>query len=472
MANNVEYILSLKDLFTGNLKRALAGTDQLDAKMNKLQSTASSVGGALGKAFAVLGAGIFAKSIFDTGKQFELYEVGLKTFLKSNEEAARVFGNIKNDAAKTPFEVDALFKGNLALISAGESADVARTNVLGLANAISATGGGNDELQRMVSNLQQIKNTGIATSADIRQFGYAGINIYGALAAATGKSKDEVKNMKVSYELLTFALNKAAGAGGIFEGAMANAMNTVEGKFSNLKDTITFLKDKIFRDFKNSIIIGLDSISNGIEFVSDLFTFLKNNINLLKGVFQPLTDVVIYLWDTLIGVFKSFNIGEMFLTWANAIGGLLYVLKPFAIVLIDVLGFALKAVVGIANGIALIVKGVANIFGYTDKKFDGKKADNGVSNGSTQFGGFNGAMGSTSGYTAKGKKGDGLGSSVSSVSGSRPTSIVINISKLVETQNFDGSATANIKSIAPKVKEEMIKVFMMMMNDSQQLTTV
>ena len=477
MAENVEYILSLKDLFSSKIKGAIADTDKLDASVNKANRSAGGLGSAFGglkTAIGALGLGLIAKDIFTVGSSFERYEMGLKTFLKTGEEASRVFNNIKKDAATTPFEVDALFKGNTALISAGESADIARRNVLGLANAISATGGGNDELQRMVINLQQIKNTGKATQADLKQFGYAGINIYGALAAATGKSTEEVKGMEVSYEALTFALNKAAEKGGIFEGAMANAMNTTSGKFSNLKDTITFLEDKIFRSFKGTINSTMDGISGMIGAVSSGIDFLKENVESVKGVFQPLIDIIVYGWDTMKSVFQSFNLGEMFNIWANALGGLFYMLKPFAIVFIDVMSVVYKIVIGIANGIANIVLGIAKIFGYSEKKFNIGNSTDSTSTLTKAIGGSSlPGLGSMPNLLEKGsKKGHSLNSNVDAVSGSKPTSIVINIGKLVETQNFDGSATANIKGIAPKVKEEMIKVFLQMMNDSQQLITV
>lgn len=54
-------------------------------------------------------------------------------------------------------------------------------------------GGGSDELGRMAQNLQQIKNAGKATAADIKQFAYAGIDVYGILADYTGKSTAEVQ---------------------------------------------------------------------------------------------------------------------------------------------------------------------------------------------------------------------------------------------------------------------------------------
>lgn len=475
MANNVEYILSLKDLFTSKMQTAVGETDKLDKAMGNVNSSGGKLGGTFSNlkgVIATLGLGLFAKDVFEVGSSFESYQMGLKTFLKTNEAAAEAFAGIKEDAKKTPFEVEGLFKGNMALISAGESAKVARENVLGLANAIAATGGGDDELQRMVFNLQQIKNTGIATGADIKQFGYAGINIYGALAASTGKTTEQVKEMKFTYEEVTKALNMAGKEGGIFEGAMANAMNTTKGKFSNLKDSITLLEEKIFNSFKGTINSSMDGISGLIEGVSLGIDYLKGNIVSLQGIFQPLIDVVVYTWDMIKGVFASFNLESMFNTWANALGAVFYVLKPFAIVLIDTLGFALKVVIGLVNGVAELVLGIGKLFGYQEKKL-GIKLDNKDELGQskamqTALGANINTANSTS---AKASGSTGLESRASQVSGSKPTSIVINVGKLVETQNFHG-AIENMKNLAPNVRDEMIKIFLSMLNDSQQLAAV
>ena len=134
--------------------------------------------------------------------QMEQYQVALTNMLGSQTQAVETLEKIKEDAARTPFDTAGLEKANELLISAGVSAEDSRQTILALGDAVSATGGGNEELSRMAQNLQQIKNAGEATSADIKQFAYAGIDVYGILADYTGKSTAEVQNMKISYELL------------------------------------------------------------------------------------------------------------------------------------------------------------------------------------------------------------------------------------------------------------------------------
>lgn len=166
--------------------------------------------------------------------QIEKYTKSFETFLGDAEEAGKVVNKIKEDASKTPFDTANLIQANQMLISTNENADNAREVILALGDAVTATGGGNAELTRMAANLQQIKNAGQATALDIKQFAYAGIDIYGLLAAYTGKTVAEVKDMTVSYEVLTEALKSASKQGGKYYNAMNDASETLTGQTNQL----------------------------------------------------------------------------------------------------------------------------------------------------------------------------------------------------------------------------------------------
>lgn len=191
---------------------------------------------------AVVDAG---KSVISTGvdynSQMEQYTVAFTNMLGSADKAESALAQIKQDAAKTPFDTAGLVKANQYLISTGEDAKSARNIIMALGDAVKATGGGNDELSRMAQNLQQIKNAGKATSADIKQFAYAGIDVYGILADYTGKSTEDVQKMTISYDLLTNALLSASEEGGRYFGAMETQSQTLDGRISTLKDNATQL---------------------------------------------------------------------------------------------------------------------------------------------------------------------------------------------------------------------------------------
>lgn len=169
-------------------------------------------------------------------QQMEKYTTGFTNMLGSAEKAQAVLNQIKQDAARTPLNVDSLVQANQLLISAGVSAGEARSTILALGDAVSATGGGSEVLSRMAANLQQIKNVGKAASIDIKQFAMAGIDIYGVLADYTGKSTQEVQSMTITYDLLTAALKKASEEGGRYYNAMETQSQTLSGRIETLKD--------------------------------------------------------------------------------------------------------------------------------------------------------------------------------------------------------------------------------------------
>ena len=200
--------------------------------------------------------------------QIESYTMAMTTALGSAEAAAEAIANIKLDAALTPYSVDALVRANQLLIAAGESAEGARATVMALSDAVSATGGGNDELMRMAQNLQQIQNVGKASAMDIRQFQMAGIDVYGILADYTGMATEEVSKLTVTYELLSQALQAAASEGGRYFGANAAQAATLNGQISTLKDNIRSQLGNALQGVSNTL--SGDLLPKVNEFVSGL----------------------------------------------------------------------------------------------------------------------------------------------------------------------------------------------------------
>lgn len=185
------------------------------------------------------------QQVVDTGlafnRQMENYQLAFENLLGSAEAANAALDAIKADAASTPFDVAGLVSANRLLISTGQSAEEARQVITALGNAVSASGGGNAELERMAANLQQIANVGKASAVDVRQFAYAGIDIYGILADYTGLAKDEVQGLTISYDLLVEALKAASAEGGRYAGAMEAYSQTLQGRMDTLADNATQL---------------------------------------------------------------------------------------------------------------------------------------------------------------------------------------------------------------------------------------
>lgn len=268
-----EFAQKLKEA-QAQLNTTAQGLKTAEGYMNSFGDAASGSGKSLAGAIAqgTVMANVFSKlgsaalsaaegfisSGIEYNAQIEKYTTGFTNMLGSAEAAQQVMSQIQEDAAKTPFDVASLTQANQYLISAGENASYARNTIMALGDAVSATGGGNDELNRMSQNLQQIANTGKATAADIKQFAYAGIDVYGILADYTGKSTAEVQKMTISYDLLTQALQAASEEGGRYYNSMDTQSQTMNGRVSTLKDNVKQLAGLLTGDLSSGfgVVIG------------------------------------------------------------------------------------------------------------------------------------------------------------------------------------------------------------------------
>ena len=301
--NGLGEFASKADDAKGSLE-GLASADTGSGMFDGLQSAVTK-GSIAANLFSTVSGKIIeaGKQVVSTGVQYnaqlEQYQTALTNMLGSEAEAVALLDEIKQDAAKTPFDTAGLVKANELLISTGIDAESSRRTILALGDAVSATGGGNDELSRMAQNLQQIQNAGKATSADIKQFAYAGIDVYGILADYTGKTAEEVQNMTVTYDLLSNALISAADEGGRYFNSMSTQSETLNGQWNTMKDNATQLAGLMTGDLTDGIkvVVGhmndltvaaseaydtggwlglADAIASNIPIVSELKTGFEN----------------------------------------------------------------------------------------------------------------------------------------------------------------------------------------------------
>lgn len=310
-----EFAQKLKEA-QAQLNTTAQGLKTAEGYMNSFGDAASGSSKSLAGAIAqgTVMAGIFSKlgsaalsaaegfisSGIEYNAQIEKYTTGFTNMLGSAEAAQQVMSQIQEDAAKTPFDVESLTKANQYLISAGENASYARNTIMALGDAVSATGGGNDELNRMSQNLQQIANTGKATAVDIKQFAYAGIDVYGILADYTGKSTTEVQKMTISYDLLTQALQAASEEGGRYYNSMDTQSQTMNGRVSTLKDNVSQLAGLLTGDLFSGVGVVIGNL-NGLV-VKSQEAYKTDGWIGLAGAITGLTEPI----NTAKNAFKDF----------------------------------------------------------------------------------------------------------------------------------------------------------------------
>jgi tape measure domain-containing protein len=258
----------------------------------------------------------FAKGFVEMGisynAQIEKYTTGFTNMLGSAQAAQEAMQAIQEDAARTPFDVASLTQANQLLISAGENAAYSRKVINALGDAVSATGGGNAELSRMAANLQQIANVGKAATIDIKQFAYAGINIYQILADYTGKSVQEVQKMTISYDLLSQALIAASEEGGRYYNAMDTQSQTMNGRISTLKDNVSQLAGLLTGNLTNALGGVISKLNEMVISAQDAYKL--DGWSGLIGEITGLTSVINKAKSAAVGlkaVFDALKSGEI-----------------------------------------------------------------------------------------------------------------------------------------------------------------
>lgn len=258
----------------------------------------------------------FAKGFVEMGisynAQIEKYTTGFTNMLGSAQAAQEAMQAIQEDAARTPFDVASLTQANQLLISAGENAAYSRKVINALGDAVSATGGGNAELSRMAANLQQIANVGKAATIDIKQFAYAGINIYQVLADYTGKSVQEVQNMTISYDLLSQALIAASEEGGRYYNAMDTQSQTMNGRISTLKDNVSQLSGLMTGNLTSALGGAISKLNEMVLAAQDAYKL--DGWSGLIGEITGLTSVINKAKSAAVGlkaVFDALKSGEI-----------------------------------------------------------------------------------------------------------------------------------------------------------------
>lgn len=299
MAFNIGAVVAELKGDISHFKESFGQAKQETANLRKSLSKVGDEIAGFGKKAAVMGAGIataigaVAVKAISTAGQLEQTQIAFNTLLKDEQKTSAAIAAIREDAIKsTLFGFNELAKGSQLLIGAGESAEAARTDINALADAVSATGGGVAELNRLAINLQQIRALGKAASIDIKQFAYAGINIYKLLSDTTGKTVEEVREMDITYELLTESLRKASKEGGMFAGATEAQSQSLVGLWEGLKDNIGLALAQISEDsgLQDAVKSAIQSITtlfeDAIPKVIRFFTVVGNIITYIGEIFK------------------------------------------------------------------------------------------------------------------------------------------------------------------------------------------
>jgi tape measure domain-containing protein len=459
MATDINYILNLKDLFSKKMGSAISQTGKLDNSMSKL-------GGVVASTFAVGSVVGFGKAVIESLKNYEYFHASLKTMLHGNIGATNALENqLVNLAKTTPFELTEVQTATKQLLAYGfKAGDVVKT-MRTLGDVSSGIGAPLGDIAYLYGTL---KTSGRVTLMDLRQFAGRGIPIYEVLAKRLNTTTENINKMvsagKIGFKDIEGAFSDMTSQGGQFFNLMADQSKTVGGKLSNMGDAWEQLKVNIGKS-QSGIIAGT------VSFVGSLVDSLNRGIdaaNLLDKAFKNDKGSQFGFYQKYIGrAGDKINMA----TGGHAMSGGYEDMAQYASGMQQNLGATSKDKLSASQNNLTISSIIKNIFADSKMNYIEKNRRVGIlqeirKQNLDAIGLFGmketpNSKGLADTLTSGNKKSDSLGSGTE-VTGNRPQSLIINITKLVESLNI---STTNMTETYASIKEAVSKALLETVND-------
>lgn len=254
------------------LKVTLKAAAEVGAKaLTALKNTAAAVMSGLKsaasigmQAFTALGAAA-AGAIVSLGKigveynaEMEQYTTNFETMLGSQAEAEKKVAELKELAAKTPFEMEGLANATQQLLAMNVASSDTNTILRQLGDiSLGDTG----KLDSFVRAYGKMNSTGKVTLENINMMAEQGFNPLNEIAKKTGESMTELyarlSKGNVSLDEVREAMASATAEGGQFYKGMEKASKTFQGMVSTLKDNARALVGEVFKPISDSMTKNL-----------------------------------------------------------------------------------------------------------------------------------------------------------------------------------------------------------------------
>lgn len=253
--------LGLKDTATAGIKKAMSAgmsfgrktfsavlkiDDKVTSQIKKIPSVISKIKNSIFSLKTLAGGvitGIATKKLIadpvSLADEFQTYQIGFKTMLKSKKKATKFMDSAKKFASVTPFDTSAVVSNAQRMLAYGFSDKDIIPDLTKIGNASAALGAGEEGISRVSRALGQMKTNGRLNAEDMNQLTDVGINAWKYLADAEGKSIAQIREMSQKGEISGDKAVKTILNGlKEFDGMMDKTSNsTVSGLMSNIKDT-------------------------------------------------------------------------------------------------------------------------------------------------------------------------------------------------------------------------------------------
>jgi phage-related minor tail protein len=273
-------------------------TKNIDTSITKLSGSIKNLGIAVA-GYITISKGFelttnFAKSIIETSMSFEKLNAQLKLLTGSQEGATKAMEQIKEFAKTTPFEIEEVAKAFIKLNSFSLDGGMDALKTYG--DVAAATGKTVDDVLEAISDARQMDTERLKELQITSK--KAGDSIQFTMQTSKGAI---VRTVKQTSSEVQSALREMFNIK--FGGQMDAMANTLEAKLSNLKDTWTFFLEEI--GTKGGVF---DKIKESVDVLSGSFKEMTGGSEAkIKELGQTVSLVIAQTLKSINFLFKGFT---------------------------------------------------------------------------------------------------------------------------------------------------------------------
>mgnify|MGYP005965121783 CR=1 FL=1 len=284
------------------LTEAGVKSQQLATRHRNLMDTAGQLSRQLALVFSVSQIEGYISKLAKVRGEFELQQRSLQAILQNKSQADQIFNKTVQLAVKSPFQIKELVTFTKQLAAYRIESDKLYDTTKRLADVSAGLG---VDMGRLILAYGQVKAAAYLRGTEVRQFTEAGINLYGELqryfeevkgeAYTTAQIVDMISKRKVTFEDIENIFKRLTDSGGLFYNMQEIQAETLQGKISNLKDSIDVMLNSIGK-------ANEDTLKGSIDAVKVLIDNWETVVNVAKALAPIFASMAITSWAKKIGV--------------------------------------------------------------------------------------------------------------------------------------------------------------------------
>lgn len=351
------------------LNRVEQEAKQADRSLDRMGGSSRRVSGDVRGLIGLIGAGGLGYALTSVSRmglemtqQIEKSRAAFLGLTGSVEGANKLLDKMAIFARETPFNLANVTEAAAQLLAVGDGFGVTADNIeeylTSFGNAISITGGGQEEFTRLVRVFGQMSSTGKVLGQDMNQLAQnlPGYDVWQALADGAGTSVQELRRLQnigqldelltgnEAVKILVAGIDTIPGA----VGAMERRMDTLGGALEKFKETTQLALSQGLMPFSDQLqdVLGDPVILNSVKDLSKAFGKLAST-----GLEEVAPEI-----DDLAAAVEGFIVAmedwaPVFAVAIDSVGDLLNAISPF----VSIAGKATDAVLGFGDGLGKMV---------------------------------------------------------------------------------------------------------------------